>query len=80
MSTINFEEIREQINRMKAGDKPDPQQPLYRAPPERKEYPVDALMDLQAPVEALQYKNGAPIVDGGWCHVVDHGAGHPAAL
>jgi hypothetical protein len=64
MTTINFEEIRDRLNRARAGDsttRPDAQQPLYRAPPEREEYPVEALMDLQAPVKALHYKNGAPI-------------------
>ena len=63
MPVINIQDVLDRISaRSGGGDtRPDPQQPLYRAPPEREEYPVDALMDLQAPVEALQYKEGAPV-------------------
>ena len=60
--------------------RPDAQQPLYRAPPEREEYPVDALMDLQAPVKALQYKEGAPMAMVAGAMLSSHGFSHPTTL
>ena len=40
---------------------PDKHQPLFRHPPEQEEYPVDALMQLQRPIEVLQDKSQAPM-------------------
>jgi Protein of unknown function (DUF3987) len=62
MTVIDFEGILNRARQQAGGAaRPDPQQPLYRTPPEREQYPVRSLMGLQAPVLAQQYKNGAPV-------------------
>ncbi len=45
----------------RASSKPDARQPLYRTPPRREPYPIEALLGLQHVAKAMQHATQAPI-------------------